>query len=272
MTDRRIDTLIPDPAIPDLQQRVAQLEAALINSQQILQAQLSSQITTAIGDFDTALANKQPLDADLSQIAAQTTTAVGRDLLAATDAASIRAKAGLGSLATQDAAAVVITGGSIVGITDLSVADGGTGASNPSMARGNLGLGTTLPLAISVGGTGDTGTAWSTWTPTVTPSSGTFTAVSAAGRYKQLGKTVFFSVLVSITTNGTAAGNWSFTVPVAANTAMTQTAAGKETAVAGSVASAQFVNGTTMAVVRYDNGYLGGNGYKVVVSGVYEAA
>jgi hypothetical protein len=37
---------------------------------------------------------------------------------------------------------VNITGGSITGITDLAVADGGTGASSASAARTNLGLGT----------------------------------------------------------------------------------------------------------------------------------
>lgn len=35
-----------------------------------------------------------------------------------------------------------LTGGSILGITDLAVADGGTGASTPSAARANLGMGT----------------------------------------------------------------------------------------------------------------------------------
>jgi hypothetical protein len=47
---------------------------------------------------------------------------------------------GLGTIATQAASNVSITGGSITGITDLSVADGGTGASNASGARTNLGL------------------------------------------------------------------------------------------------------------------------------------
>lgn len=36
---------------------------------------------------------------------------------------------GLGTMSTQDASSVAITGGSITGITDLAVADGGTGAS-----------------------------------------------------------------------------------------------------------------------------------------------
>lgn len=47
---------------------------------------------------------------------------------------------GLGTIATQAANNVSITGGSITGITDLAVADGGTGASNVSDARTNLGL------------------------------------------------------------------------------------------------------------------------------------
>ena len=47
---------------------------------------------------------------------------------------------GLGTIATQAASNVSITGGSITNITDLAVADGGTGASNAGDARTNLGL------------------------------------------------------------------------------------------------------------------------------------
>jgi hypothetical protein len=60
----------------------------------------------------------------------------------ASNAAAARGNLGLGSIATQEAGAVAITGGSIAGLSsDLAIADGGTGASNAAAARSNLGLG-----------------------------------------------------------------------------------------------------------------------------------
>jgi hypothetical protein len=53
-------------------------------------------------------------------------------------ASSARTNLGLGSIATQAASNVSISGGSIVGITDLAVADGGTGSSNAAGALANL--------------------------------------------------------------------------------------------------------------------------------------
>lgn len=47
---------------------------------------------------------------------------------------------GLGTMSTQAENAVAITGGSITGITDLALADGGSGASTASGARTNFGL------------------------------------------------------------------------------------------------------------------------------------
>ncbi len=84
-------------------------------------------------------------------------TEAGRALLNDADATAQRTTLGLGSMAIQAASGVLITGGTAVlssgtisyatinggvisGITDLAIADGGTGASTASGARTNLGL------------------------------------------------------------------------------------------------------------------------------------
>ena len=61
-------------------------------------------------------------------------------VITAADAAAAKTVLGIGSIASQSSSNVTITGGSITGITDLAVADGGTGASDASTARTNLGV------------------------------------------------------------------------------------------------------------------------------------
>jgi hypothetical protein len=94
-----------------------------------------------------------------SQVATFTVDAQGRLTSASNTSIAIAntAVSGLGTMSTQNANNVSISGGSITGITDLAIADGGTGASSASGARVNL-----LPtitsnagkvLAVNVGGT-----------------------------------------------------------------------------------------------------------------------
>ena len=67
-------------------------------------------------------------------------TAAGLALLDDTNAAAQRTTLGLGTIATQNANNVNISGGAVAGITDLAIADGGTGASTAATARTALGV------------------------------------------------------------------------------------------------------------------------------------
>lgn len=106
----------PTPAIPksNLWDAIQYLEAVLSSADGLL----SARVTTAENDIASLQANKQPLDADLTAIAALTTAAYGRSLLELANAAALRTLAGLGTIATQNANGVAVTGGSITGMPD----------------------------------------------------------------------------------------------------------------------------------------------------------
>ena len=87
------------------------------------------------------------------------------------NATTARTNLGLGSIATQASSAVAITGGTITGITDLAVADGGTGASTATNARTNLGvaIGTDVLAYVAPSTSGNVltsnGTTWASTAP-----------------------------------------------------------------------------------------------------------
>jgi len=131
----------------------------------------------------TSTFNFQPLDAGLTSIAGLTTaankmiyttasdtyavtdlTAAGRALLDDADASAQRTTLGLGTIATQAANNVSITGGSITGITDLAVSDGGTGASSFTANNVLLGNGSSSFQTVAPGTSGNVltsnGTTW----------------------------------------------------------------------------------------------------------------
>lgn len=86
----------------------------------------------------TSAADKVPYFTGSGTASTADFTSFGRSLVDDADASAARTTLGLGTIATQAANNVTISGGSITGITDLAIADGGTGASSANAALNNL--------------------------------------------------------------------------------------------------------------------------------------
>lgn len=160
----------------------------------------------------------------------------------ATTAADARTNLGLGTMATQAASNVAITGGSIAGITDLAVGDGGTGASTAADARTNLGLGTiATQSASSVAITGGSITGI---TDLAIADGGTGASTAADART---------NLNVPTRTGGDASGTWGINITgnaataTSATSATTATTATSATNVTGTVAVANGGTGSTSA-------------------------
>lgn len=138
-------------------------------------------------------------------------------------------------------------------------------ASSSNAVSGTLGVGN--------GGTGLTGAAWTTYTPTITSSVGTITTATGSGAFQQIGKTVFIRIRASITTNGTGSGTVIATLPggMTAIAAQSQQLGAWEAAVAGKMVSGLInLSGTDVRFRFFDNTYPGANGAIIDANGVFE--
>lgn len=174
--------------------------------------------------------------------------------------------------------AVIAPAGTLTGTTLASNVVTSSLTSVSTLTGGATGSGFTLNFSLSTlsgilpianGGTADNGSAWTPYTPSITPGTGTFTTVLATGRSKTLGKTCWVQIKITITTNGTAAGTINATLPftVGSDTMLV----GRETANT-SKACTGFAGsgGGAITISFYDGTYPGANGNIIVLEGVCE--
>lgn len=116
--------------------------------------------------------------------------------------------------------------------------------------------------------------AWTSYTPTVTSSSGSITTVATrAGRYKKIGKTVFWQASTSITTNGTGAGSLNVTLPAGLLPAYDTSGAGRNRNITGDLLQVIVTaSSDTVSVNTYNNLYPVGDGAYVTLFATYEVA
>lgn len=112
--------------------------------------------------------------------------------------------------------------------------------------------------------------AWTSYTPTITAGSGTFTSVSGTARYIRIGKLCAVQQQVTVTTNGTAAVEVRLTLPFNASTNIC-IGSGREVNVTGKMLQGE-VNTTYIGWRNYDNSYPVGSNYTFFGTAIYEVA
>jgi hypothetical protein len=114
---------------------------------------------------------------------------------------------------------------------------------------------------------------WQAYSPVITCSFNTLTDVSATGLFLQITSSVFFSVSIIITTNGTAGGNLICTLPTDVQVDNRGFFCGNISSpglLLGSITG--YMNSITkkLAISKYDGTYPGGDGVEIDIGGVYE--
>lgn len=117
--------------------------------------------------------------------------------------------------------------------------------------------------------------AYFNYTPTISAQTGTFTTVSAQGRFSVNGRTCHVSVEISVTTVGTAAAETRYTLPVNAASAFSSdfehyVGVGLERFNTGDVLVTRCISATSAGIRNYINGFMGANGSIQDVTIAYE--
>ena len=110
------------------------------------------------------------------------------------------------------------------------------------------------------------------YTPVVTTTSGTITSYTANGVYKLIGNTCILNVTISITNNGTGAGQFNVTLPIPHRyNGLGSVFYGRETATTGSaLIGFAAISATTFSISTTSGAYPAATGYVLVGTLIYE--
>ena len=133
--------------------------------------------------------------------------------------------------------------------------------------------GLTTPLSVAQGGTGLAGSAWTSYTPTVTSGGGTITSYTVnEAKYEKVGKTVRVRISFTITNVGSASGEIRATLPPSSTSAYGQAVSGVGDGAGGNALMVWMDGAATYLRIRnYDNTFYAANGYTYLIGGVYES-
>lgn len=179
-------------------------------------ANITGLLTGTTATFSGAISSVSPAftGTPTAPTAANGTSTTQIATTAFVNAAVTSATGALGTMSTQNANNVSITGGTITGITDLAVADGGTGSSSLAANNVLLGNGTSALQVVAPGTSGNVLTSnGTTWTSTAVPGGlgvgQTWTNVSGSRAFStsytnSTGK----PIVVAIVASQTPGGSW----------------------------------------------------------------
>jgi hypothetical protein len=114
---------------------------------------------------------------------------------------------------------------------------------------------------------------WTSYTPVVTPTSGTGYTMTGSGYYTRIGKLCVMNFIANITTNGTGAGKIQMSLPINARYASAFASGSfRENNLTGKIGSPFINSATSFLMSSYDDSYPAATGAALAGFLVYEVA
>lgn len=153
-------------------------------------------------------------------------------------------------------------------MSKIALTPNASGTGTLTIAAPNTNTDRTLTLPDAAGTVGVV--VEGSYTPTLTPASGSITAYTATGVYKKINNLVFVTLNAAVTNNGTGAGHITMSLPFTSSATGGAPGCGRENSVTGNMLQCIVYNSSAVLYVfKYDSTYPAGTGYSLFLSIVY---